>query len=170
LEKLSTYAEAPSWYHPGRSGELRLGPKQTLARFGEIHPRIAAAFDIKGPVVAIEVLLPAVPFAKAKTRRIAPLQASVFQAVERDFAFLVASEVSAETLVRSVRGAEKSLIAAATVFDVYEGDKVEKGKKSIAVTITLQAADRTLTEAEIDSVSQKIVAQVTKQTGAVLRG
>lgn len=170
LEKLSTYAEAPSWYHPGRSGELRLGPKQTLARFGEIHPRIAAAFDIKGPVVAIEVLLAAIPFAKAKSRRIAPLQASAFQAVERDFAFLVASEVSAETLVRSVRGAEKSLITAATVFDVYEGDKVEKGKKSIAVTVTLQATDHTLTEAEIESVSQKIVAQVTKQTGAVLRG
>lgn len=170
LEKLSTYAEAPSWYHPGRSGELRLGPKQTLARFGEIHPRIAAAFDIKGPVVAVEVLLASVPFAKAKTRRIPPLQASAFQAVERDFAFLMPSEVSAETLVRSVRGAEKSLITAATVFDVYEGDKVEKGKKSIAVTITLQAADHTLTEAEIESVSQKIVAQVTKQTGAVLRG
>lgn len=170
LEKLSTYAEAPSWYHPGRSGELRLGPKQTLARFGEIHPRIAAAFDIKGPVVAIEVLLAAIPFAKAKTRRIVPLQASSFQAVERDFAFLVALEVSAETLVRSVRGAEKSLITAATVFDVYEGDKVDKGKKSIAITITLQAADHTLTEAEIESVSQKIVTQVTKQTGAVLRG
>jgi len=170
LEKLSTYAEAPSWYHPGRSGELRLGPKQTLARFGEIHPRIAAAFDIKGSVVAIEVLLAAIPFAKTKTRRIPSLQASDFQAVERDFAFLVASEVSAETLVRSVRGAEKSLITAVTVFDVYEGDKVGQGKKSIAITVTLQAVDHTLTEAEIESVSQKIIAQVTKQTGAVLRG
>ncbi len=170
LDKLSTFAEAPSWYHPGRSGELRLGPKQTLARFGEIHPRIAAAFDIKTSVVAVEVLLAAIPFAKRKTRRIPPLQASAFQAVERDFAFLVASEVSAEALLRSVRGADKTLITAATVFDVYEGDKVEKGKKSIAVTVTLQAADHTLAEAEIESVSQKIVAQVTKQTGAVLRG
>lgn len=170
IDKLATFAEAPSWYHPGRSGELRLGPKQTLARFGEIHPRIAAAFAIKTPVVAVEVLLAAIPFAKARTRRIPPLQASAFQAVERDFAFLVASDVSAETLLRSVRGADKTLITAATVFDVYEGDKVEKGKKSIAVTVTLQAADHTLAEAEIESVSQKIVAQVTKQTGAMLRG
>lgn len=169
IEKLSTYAEAPNWYHPGRSGELRLGPKQTLARFGEIHPRIAAAFDLKGPVVAFEVLLEAIPLPKSKSRHLAPLVASPFQVVERDFAFVVPSDVSAEALLRSVRSAEKSLITSALIFDVYEGDKMEKDKKSIAISVTLQAMDRTLTEAEIEAVSQKILTQVAKQTGASLR-
>ncbi len=159
-------AEAPSWYHPGRSGTLALGPK-VLATFGEVHPKVLAHFDLKGPACAFEVFLDAIPEPKAKARPVfAP---SPYQAVERDFAFVVDTVVTADDIVRTVRNAERVLIEWVSVFDVYEGKGVPDGKKSVAIAIRLQPRDKTLTDAEIDAIGQKIVAAVSKATGAALR-
>lgn len=169
-DNLSAQAGAPDWYHPGRSGVIKLGDR-VMAHFGELHPQIAAEADFKGPVAAFEVFLDAPPLPKQKATKARPkLVLSPFQPVERDFAFLVDAEVEAEKLVRAVRGADRALITAARVFDVYAGKGVPGGKKSLAIAVTLQPVERTLTDAEIEAVSNKIVAQVTKATGAVLRG
>jgi phenylalanyl-tRNA synthetase beta chain len=170
VENLSAQPGAPDWYHPGRSGALRLGDR-VMAWFGELHPEIVAAADLKGPVAAFEVFLDAPPLPKARpTKARPPLKLSAFQPVERDFAFIVDWDVDAEKIVRLARNADKALIAAARVFDVYSGKGVPSGRKSIAITVTLQPVDHTLTDAEIEAVSGKIVAQVAKATGAVLRG
>ncbi len=168
---LSVTADAPAWFHPGRSGTLRLGPKTALAHFGELHPSVARAFDLKGPVVLFEVYLSLVPEAKVKaTGRARPGYApSPFQAVERDFAFLLDASVSAETLLRAARGADKALIEDVSLFDVYEGKGVEPGKKSVAICVRMQPTTATLTDAEIDAASQKVVAAVAKATGGSLR-
>ena len=169
-DNLSTQAGAPDWYHPGRSGAIKLGDR-VMAYFGELHPEIAAAADFKGPVAAFEVFLDAPPLPKAKASKARPkLVVSAFQPVERDFAFLVDAAVEAEKLVRAARNADKVLITAARVFDVYAGKGVPEGQKSLAVAVTLQPIERTLTDAEIEAVSAKIVAAVVKATGAVLRG
>jgi phenylalanyl-tRNA synthetase beta chain len=161
---------APDWYHPGRSGALKLGDR-VMAYFGELHPEIVAEADLKGPVTAFEVFLDAPPLPKAKATKARPkLVLSPFQPVERDFAFLVDASVEAEKLVRAARNADKALITAARVFDVYAGKGVPEGQKSLAIAVTLQPMERTLTDAEIEAVCNKIVAQVTKVTGAVLRG
>jgi phenylalanyl-tRNA synthetase beta chain len=159
-------AGAPSWYHPGRSGMLALGPKM-LAIFGELHPKVLATFDLKGPACAFEVFLDAIPESKSKSN--ASFAPSPYQAVERDFAFVVDAKVTAEEIVRAAKGAERALIETVLVFDVYEGKGVPEGKKSIAIAIRLQPNDRTLTDAEIDAIGQKIVAAVVKATGATLR-
>jgi phenylalanyl-tRNA synthetase beta chain len=170
VENMSAQSGAPDWYHPGRSGVIRLGDR-AMAYFGELHPEIATAADLKGPVAAFEVFLDAPPLPKARPTKARPkLVLSAFQPVERDFAFIVDAEVEADKLVRAARNADKALITAARVFDVYAGKGVPGGKKSLAVTVTLQPVDHTLTDAEIEAVSQKIVAQVAKATGAVLRG
>ncbi len=158
-------ATAPSWYHPGRSGTLALGPK-VLVVFGELHPKIVAAFDLTGPVAAFELILDAIPESKAKKTSFAP---SPYQAVERDFAFVVDAKVGAEDLIKAAKGAERALIEAVTVFDVYEGKGVAEGKKSLAISVRLQPKDKTLTDAEIEVVAQKIVAAVAKATGGTLR-
>jgi phenylalanyl-tRNA synthetase beta chain len=159
---------APQWYHPGRSGTLALGPK-VLAYFGELHPGVLAAFDLKGPASAFEIFLDAIPESKAKTRARPLFQPSAFPAVERDFAFVVDAKVAAEEIVRSARNAERNLIERVDVFDVYEGVGVPEGKKSLAVAVRLQPKDRTLTDAEIEAVAQKIVTAVNKATGGTLR-
>jgi phenylalanyl-tRNA synthetase beta chain len=159
-------AGAPSWYHPGRSGTLALGPK-LLATFGELHPKLLATFDLKGPASAFEVFLDAIPESKSKSK--ASFAPSPYQAVERDFAFVVEAKVTAEEIVRAAKAAERALIETVSVFDVYEGKGVPEGKKSIAIAIRLQPNDRTLTDAEIDTIGQKIVAAVAKATGATLR-
>ena len=159
---------APSWYHPGRSGTLALGTK-VLAHFGEIHPRILAAFDLKGPVSAFEVVLDAIPEPKAKAKVRPPFAPSPFQASERDFAFTVGVAVTADEVVRAAKNAERSLLERVDVFDVYEGKGVPEGKKSIAISVRIQSKDRTLTDAEIEAVAQKLVAAVSKATGAELR-
>ena len=170
MDNLSAQASAPDWYHPGRSGVLKLGDR-VMAQFGELHPEIAAANDLKGPVVAFEVFLDAPPLPKAKATKARPkLVLSAFQPLERDFAFIVDAEVDAEKLVRAARNADKALVTAARVFDVYTGKGVPAGKKSIALSVTLQPVERTLTDAEIEAASAKIVAQVAKATGATLRG
>ncbi len=159
---------AASWYHPGRSGTLALGPK-TLAMFGEIHPAILAAFDIKVPVAGFEIFLDALPAAKSKGPARTLFSPSPYQAIERDFAFVVDAATPADDVVRAVKNAERNLIDAVSVFDVYEGKGVPAGKKSLAVSVRLAPRDKTLTDAEIEAIAAKIVAAVTKATGATLR-
>jgi phenylalanyl-tRNA synthetase beta chain len=169
-DQLQTTADAPSWYHPGRSGVLRLGPKLALAHFGEIHPRVLKAMNVDGPVLAFEVFLDAIPAAKPKATKTKPaLEASELLPVRRDFAFVVDEAVTAEALLKAVRGAEKKLIADVGLFDVYQGMGVPEGRKSMAVEVTLQPRDKTLTDAEIEGASKAIVAAVEKATGGTLR-
>jgi phenylalanyl-tRNA synthetase beta chain len=170
ISGLQTATGAPGWYHPGRSGVLKLG-NQVLAAFGELHPGILTALDVKGPMVACEVFLDRLPQSKkAKTGSARPLlKASSFQPVERDFAFVVEAGVAAETLLRAVRNTDKELITDAGLFDVYEGPHVGEGKKSLAVAVTLQSKDATLTDEQIEGVAKKIVAAVEKACGGRLR-
>ena len=158
-------ATAPGWFHPGRSGTIALGPK-TIAHFGELHPKILAAFDIKVPASAFEIILDAVPDPKSKAR--AQFSPSPFQAIERDFAFVVDRNLAVGDLIRAVKNAERVLIDTVTLFDVYEGKGVPEGKKSVAIAIRLQPKDKTLTDPEIEAVAQKIVAAALK-LGAALR-
>ena len=170
VARLQTTVEAPDWYHPGRSGVLCLGPAKPLAFFGEVHPRILKAMDVNGPVFAFEVALDMIPTGKAKATKTKPaLDASEFLPLTRDFAFVVDEEVTAETLLKAVRGAEKKLIADVSLFDVYQGKGVPEGKKSLAVEVTLQPRERTLTDEEIEAVGARIIAQVEKATGGALR-
>jgi len=157
-----------SWYHPGRSGTIAMGPK-VIAQFGELHPKILAAFDIKVPAAGFEIFLDAIPDAKAKGKAKPLFQPSPFQAIERDFAFVVDAKVAAGEIVKAVKLADRTLIEQVTVFDVYEGKGVPEGQKSIAVAVRIQPKDATLTEAEIEALAQKIVAGALK-LGATLRG
>jgi phenylalanyl-tRNA synthetase beta chain len=168
-DKLSITRDAPDWYHPGRSGTLRLGNK-ALGVFGELHPAILAKYDIKTPVAGFELFIQSVPFSKPKHGRKPAPDYSDYQAVQRDFAFIVANDILAEQVLKAVKGAEKELITQVSLFDVYSGKGVEDGHKSLALTITLQAKDRTLTEDEIETVSKKVIESVGKHTQAVLRG
>ncbi|WP_456305737.1 phenylalanine--tRNA ligase subunit beta-related protein, partial [Falsiroseomonas oryziterrae] len=160
-------ADAPGYYHPGRSGVLRQGPKTVLATFGELHPRIRSALDIPGAAVAFEVFLDAIAEPKRRKKGVPDLPA--FQPVRRDFAFLVDATVPAEALLRAARGADKALVADVVLFDRYAGDKLPEGKVSLAIQVTLQPRERTLTDAEIEAAGQKVVAAVAKATGASLR-
>ncbi|MEO0359725.1 MAG: phenylalanine--tRNA ligase subunit beta [Pseudomonadota bacterium] len=173
-DRLMVAREAPEWLHPGRSALLKLGPKNTLAAFGELHPNVLSSMDVKGPAVAAVVYLEAAPFPKAKTKTRPALAVSDFQAVERDFAFVVGDEVEAEAILRAARAADKKLIEAASVFDVFAGAKAAaqmgEGKKSVAITVRMQPTAGTLTDEEIEAVAAKIVAGVEKATGGALRG
>ena len=169
VEKLMTVAEGPAWYHPGRVGAFRLGPKNRLAVFGEVHPRVLAALDVAGPLVAFEVDLNAVPLPKSQKTTRPALNASQLQAVTRDFAFVVSADVPAEKIVRAARAADKALVESVSVFDVFAGAAIGEGRKSVAIEVTLQPRDRTLTEEEIDRVSKAIVAAVASATGGELR-
>ena len=162
-------AGAPAWYHPGRSGKLALGPF-ALAYFGELHPSIAASFDVKGPVTGFEIFLDVIPEPKARaTKARAALAVSDFPAVTRDFAFVLDASVTSDAVLRAARGAERQLIEELSVFDVYEGKGIAEGKKSLAISVRLQPKDKTLTEAEIEGIVQKIVTAVAKATGGTLR-
>ncbi|MEP6830556.1 MAG: phenylalanine--tRNA ligase subunit beta [Rhizomicrobium sp.] len=158
---------APAWFHPGRSGTIALGPKQ-IGWFGELHPKILAAFDLKIPVAAFEINLDAIPEPKSRKGR-AVFSPSPYQAIERDFAFVVDAKIAAGDIVRAAKGADRMLVESVSVFDVYEGKNVGEGKKSIAIAVRIQPKDKTLTEAEIEALAQKLVAAVTKATGAILR-
>ena len=160
--------DPPSWYHPGRAGALRLGPN-VLGAFGELHPAVLETLGMRLPVAGFEVFLDAVPEPRA-ARTKAPLKLSVFQPIERDFAFVVDRELPAEQLLRAARGVDRKLVSEIRLFDVYEGESLPEGKKSLAVTVVLQPQDRTLTEAEIEGFSKRLVAQVEKATGGQLRG
>jgi phenylalanyl-tRNA synthetase beta chain len=160
----------PAWLHPGRSGTIQIGPQNVLGYFGELHPRTLEALDAEGPLVGFEVILERIPEPKAKGTRAKPaLELSPFQPVERDFAFVVERGVKAADLVRAAQGADRKLISAVTVFDLYEGTRIEPGKKSIAIAVTIQPRDKTMTDAEIEALAGKIVAEVGKRTGGVLR-
>ncbi|MBR0644166.1 phenylalanine--tRNA ligase subunit beta [Plastoroseomonas hellenica] len=167
MAALSVTADAPGFYHPGRSGVVRQGPKTVLATFGEVHPHVAAQLDIAGPAVAFEVFLDAVP--EPKRRKKSAPELSTLQPLRRDFAFLVDAGIAAEAVLRAARGAERALIADVALFDRYAGDKLPEGKVSLAIEVTLQPREATLTDAEIEAVAAKIVAAVTKATGASLR-
>jgi phenylalanyl-tRNA synthetase beta chain len=160
---------APGWYHPGRSGGLLLGPT-ALAWFGEMHPGVLAALDVKAPAVGFEVTVSAAPLPRARATNARPkLELSDLPAVERDFAFVVARDIAAAALLRAAKSADRQLIADAQVFDVYEGKGVPDGQKSIALTVRLEPQQKTLTDKEIEAVSAKIVAAVAKATGGTLR-
>jgi phenylalanyl-tRNA synthetase beta chain len=161
----------PAWFHPGRSGTVQIGPQNVLGHFGELHPRILAALNAEGPMVAFEVILEKIPEPKVKATRAKPmLELSPFQPVERDFAFVVDRAVKAGDIVRAAQSADRKLITAVTVFDVYEGKGIDPGKKSIAIAVTLQPRDKTMTDQDIDAMASKIVGEVQKRTGGVLRG
>lgn len=171
VDKLQVFEGGPAWYHPGRSGTLRLGPKTVLANFGEVHPGILKKMDVKSSAVAFEVFLDNLPKAKNKASQARPLvKLSAFQSVARDFAFVVDESVEAAQVVRAARGANKALIQAVTLFDVYEGAGVDAGKKSVAIEVTLQPFDKTLTEDGIEAVAAQVVGAVAKATGGTLRG
>jgi phenylalanyl-tRNA synthetase beta chain len=170
VQSLQTVAEGPAWFHPGRVGSMQLGPKNRLASFGEVHPRVLKAMDVEGPLVAFEINLDAVPLPKSSKTSRPALNASDLQAVSRDFAFIVDDNVMAEQIVRAARGADKSLISSISVFDVFAGAAIGEGRKSVAVDVILQPREKTLTDEDIEAVSQKIVAAVEKATGAQLRG
>jgi phenylalanyl-tRNA synthetase beta chain len=140
-----------------------------LGHFGELHPRVLDALGADGPLVGFEVMLERIPEPKRKGARKPPLGLSPFQPVTRDFAFLVDRAVSAGDIVRAAQSAERRLITAVRVFDVYAGAGVPPHQKSIAIAVTLQPRDKTLTDAEIDAASSRIVDEVTKRTGGVLR-
>ena len=161
--------DAPAWWHPGRSGAIGLGPKVTLGVFGAVHPRILAALDVKGPAVAFTAFLEAVPQRRAKGSARAALTLSDLQAVERDFAFVVAESVTAQDVVAAAAGADKALIETVNVFDEFVGGAVGEGRKSLAITVRLQPTERTLTDADIEAVGQKVVDKVIKATGGALR-
>jgi phenylalanyl-tRNA synthetase beta chain len=161
----------PAWLHPGRSGTIQMGPKNVIGHFGELHPSTLAALKLEGPLVGFEVILEAIPEPKAKATRAKPaLELSPFQPVERDFAFIVDRNVRAADLVRAAQTVDRKLIANVGVFDVYEGKGIERDKKSIAISVTLQPREKTMTDQEIDALAEKIVAEVQKRTGGVLRG
>jgi phenylalanyl-tRNA synthetase beta chain len=168
---LQVGADAPAWYHPGRSGTFRLGPKTVVGYFGEIHPRILAEMDVAGPMVAFEIFIGAIPEPKKKaTRAKPPLELSDLQPVRRDFAFVVDAKVSAADLLRAARNVDKKLIVDVSLFDVFEGGAMGEGKKSLAIDVTMQPVEKTLTDEEIEAASKKIVAAVEKATGGTLRG
>ncbi|MBY0422669.1 MAG: phenylalanine--tRNA ligase subunit beta, partial [Parvularculaceae bacterium] len=170
VQQLQTTADAPAWYHPGRSGTLRLGPKLALAWFGELHPRVLRALRVEGPVIAFEAFIDRAPLPKPKATKTKPaLDAVDLSPLTRDFAFVVDGAVAAETLLRAVQGADKTLIESVALFDVYQGKGVPEGKKSLAVEVRIQPRQKTLTDAEIEALSARIIAQVAKATGGILR-
>ncbi len=170
VDKLQVEAGAPAWYHPGRSGILKLGPRTVLASFGEFHPDTLAVLDASGPLAGFEVFLDALPEPKAKATRTKPrLELSNFQAVRRDFAFVVDRAVEAAALVKAAAAADRKLITGVSVFDVFEGAALGDDKKSIAIEVAIQPIERTLTDEDFEALARRIVDNVGKQTGGVLR-
>ncbi len=175
MQSLQVVAGAPEWFHPGRSGTCQLGPQNQMAHFGELHPRVLNALVVKGPLVGFEIVLNKIPEPKGKGGAArAAMEVSDLQAVTRDFAFVVDGDVVADKLVRAAKGADKQLITGVSVFDLFEGEAAGKalgeGKKSLAIEVTLQPRDKTMTDEEIDAVAAKVVANVEKATGGTLRG
>jgi len=161
----------PSWFHPGRSGIIQMGPKNVLGHFGELHPKILEALGAEGPIVAFEVILDRIPEPRTKaTRAKPPLELSPFQPVTRDLAFIVDRKVEADSIVRAAYSVDRKLITNVTIFDVFQAPWIEPGKHSVAIAVTIQPRDKTMTDAEIEALAQKIVGEVNKRTGGVLRG
>jgi len=170
-DRLMIETPASDWYHPGRSGRIKLGPKVVLAEFGEFHPRVLKTLDVSGPLCGFEIHLDRVPEPKKKATRTKPvLTLSAFQPVRRDFAFVVDAAVEAGRIVKAAETADKVLVREVRVFDVFAGAALGEGRKSVAIEVTLAPTDHTLTDDELEAVSAKIVGQVEKATGATLRG
>ncbi|MER9230709.1 phenylalanine--tRNA ligase subunit beta [Mesorhizobium sp. M0622] len=171
VDRLQIEAGGPAWYHPGRSGTIKLGPKVVLGTFGEFHPKTLEGLDVSGPLCGFEVFIDAVPEPKAKPTRTKPrLDLSAFQAVKRDFAFVVDKAIEAGTLVRAALAADRKLISGVSVFDVFEGASLGAAKKSIAIEVSIQPVEKTLTDEDFEALAKRIVENVHKQTGGVLRG
>jgi phenylalanyl-tRNA synthetase beta chain len=168
LDGITTTPGGPTYYHPGQSGELRQGPKTLLARFGTLHPLVAAKLDLPEGTVAFEVFLDAIPEPKRRKKTAPSL--STFQPLRRDFAFLAKSELAVESLLRAAKAAERTLITNVALFDRYEGKGVPEGHVSLAIAVTIQPTEKSLTDAEIEALTTRIVSEVTKKTGATLRG
>ena len=169
-QALQVVPGGPAWLHPGRSGTIQIGPQNVLGHFGELHPRALEALGAEGPLVVFEVILERIPEPKAKATRAKPsLELSPFHPVVRDFAFVVDRAVKAGDVVKAAQGIDRKLVTGVNVFDVYEGPGIEPGKKSIAIAVTLQPRDKTMTDEEIEAVAARIVAEVTKRTGGTLR-
>jgi phenylalanyl-tRNA synthetase beta chain len=161
---------APGWYHPGRSGTIKMGPKIVLGTFGEFHPKALEALDVSGALCGFEIYIDAMPEPKKKATRTKPaLDLSPFQAVKRDFAFVVDRTVDAGAVVRAASGADRKLIAGVTVFDIFEGASLGEGKKSVAIEVLIQPTDKTLTDEDFEALTAKIVGNVAKATGGTLR-
>jgi phenylalanyl-tRNA synthetase beta chain len=170
VASLQTASDAPAHWRPGRTGALKLGPK-VIAYYGEIHPRALKAIGVEAPALAFEIFLDALPAPRAKgSRAKPPLEKLELQPLTRDFAFVVDDGVSAQDVVRAAIGADKQLITDVSLFDVYRGERMSPGKKSLAIEVTLQPRDKTLTDADIEAASAKIVTAVVKATGGTLRG
>jgi phenylalanyl-tRNA synthetase beta chain len=170
MDALQVSAGAPEWYHPGRSGTIRLGPSTVLATFGEIHPRLLRKMDHSAALAAFEVFLDAVPVRKARPiGSRPPLRLSPFQPVERDFAFVMDEHVPAARAIEAARGADPALIADVRVFDVFAGESLGAGRKSLAITVTIQPTERTLTEPDLEALSTRISQRVEAATGGTLR-
>ncbi|MDW6024547.1 phenylalanine--tRNA ligase subunit beta [Mesorhizobium sp. BAC0120] len=170
VDKLQVEASGPSWYHPGRSGTIKLGPKTVLGHFGEFHPKTLEALDVSGALAGFEIYLDAIPEPKQKPTRTKPrLELSPYQAVKRDFAFVVDKGVEAGSLMRAAAAADRNLITGVTVFDVFEGEALGATRKSIAIEVAIQPTERTLTDEDFEALATKIVDNVAKQTGGVLR-
>ncbi len=170
VDSLQVVQGGPDWFHPGRSGTFQLGPKNQLGWFGEIHPYVLEKLDVKGPLVAFEIVLNNIPQGKKKTATRAALRTSDLMTVKRDFAFVVDSGVAAINFEKAAKGADKSLISNVSVFDIFAGPSLGENKKSVALEITLQPKDKTLTDEDIEAVCAKVVEKVQKATGGVLRG
>jgi phenylalanyl-tRNA synthetase beta chain len=169
-EAVETEASSAAWYHPGQSGIVRLGPKTVLAQFGMLHPAVLDKMDAKGPLAGFEVFLDALPKPKARASRArASFEASPFMPLERDFAFVVDEAVEAQDILRAARRADKALIADVSVFDVFADPSLGTGKKSVAIAVTIQPRERTLTDEEIEVLSQRIVDSVIRETKGTLR-
>ena len=169
VDNLQITSDAPDYYHPGRSGSLVQG-RTVLGTFGEIHPSIAKHFDIKGTVVGFELFFQRVPAPKDKGPAKPLLSLNALQPLGRDFAFVVDEAVSADALMRAVKAGGKPFVSAVSIFDVYAGDKIEAGKKSLAISVTIQPQKATLVDAEIVEISDKIIASVAKNCGGTIRG
>jgi len=166
---LQVEAGGPDYFHPGRSGRLLQG-RSLLAQFGELHPQIAAHFGLRSTLVGFELFLEDVPVAKSRGPARTYLKMSPFQPVSRDFAFILAEDVAASQLLRAVKSAAGPLVSDVQLFDVYQGKTIAEGQKSLAVTITLTPQTATLSEAEIDAISDAVIAAASKNCGAVIRG
>jgi phenylalanyl-tRNA synthetase beta chain len=161
--------DAPAWFHPGRSATLRLGPKIVLAHFGEVHPETLRSLDVAAPVAAFEVFLGALPPQRKKGQARAALEAADLLPVRRDFAFVLDAAVPAGDVVKAALAVDKKLIAGVSVFDLFEGESLGQGKKSLALEVTLQPREKTLTDEEIEAVAAKVIAAVGKATGGAIR-
>ncbi len=170
MAKAQLLDEGAQWAHPGRSGRVQLGPKNILGWFGEVHPSILADLDIAGPIVAFEINLDALPVPKRKGSKSKPaLKASDLMPLKRDFAFIVDADIAAGKLLKAATSANKNLVSNVSLFDVFEGGNMAVGKKSLAIEVTLQPKEKTLTDEEIEAVSASIIAAVKKATGGELR-